>query len=540
MSTDITIPWDKVANAAAEKITSELPSPWGGIAKLASGQILGLLFGSDDGPPPVTQEQMKKMFEDLKGFIDQTELNPKLSYAHSFLNWIWLNRLGDVGTKEFAVWSEETPDEALKILREGGVPSKQTLQADIEDVTDADSRYLMPDKWVEPATDKALAYVMLNLTAQVAGFKALSVLSSYLAVMTKFHGIDSEPDDTAYQNYVGFMIAGANQLGQLILGAPGKERLGVGASKQQLIDEMIGFIKGPQYQDYMVTQNTRLAGVNRVEDATGWPPLPYPEFSAYQVVVHDFSSMFNFAAGGNGGMNLGWAKAIERLVAIRQMNRLKQITPIGFYEKFGAFSSDFGFYFNDGQFSYSNQDWNDVVNKYVTHLLEVGAELDRDYSQCLDTVAKWRSSAQKLLAELPPGAPEGMISQAAPGQWQQNPPKNSRWSQAAYVRYAFSLEDGAGRPGLRGGWTESYELHPQGSPRLWKPTITKLPTPTNYWRISKMMVWRQFVYPVQKTDVRSHGVPQVIGHIDIKTEPSGKLIEQSEFLDADDALVDDS
>ncbi|CAB3742096.1 hypothetical protein [Paraburkholderia rhynchosiae] len=536
MSTDLSIPWDKVANAAAEKIASELPSPWGGIAKLASGQVLGLIFGADNAPPPVTEQQMKQMFEDLKGFIDQTELNPKLSYAHSFLDWIWMSRLGDVGTKEFAAWSEETPDEALKILRDGGAPSKQTLRADLEDVTGANSRYLMPDKWLEPATDKALAYVMLNLTAQVAAFKALSVLSSYLAVMTKFHGIDSETDDDAYQKYVGFMIAGANQLGYLILGAPGKERLGVGATKQQLIDEMIAFIRGPQYQEYMVDQNTRLAGVNRAEDMTGWPPLPYPEFSGYTAVLHDFSSMFNFAAGGNGGMNLGWAKAIERLVAIRQMNRLKQITPIGFYERFGTLSSDVAYYFNDGQFSYSDPDLNNVVNNYMTHLLDVGTELDRDYRDCLDTVAKWRSSAQKLLAEIPPAAPEGAISQAVPGQWQLNPPKHSRWSQAAFLRYAFSLEDGMGRPGLRGGWTELYPLHPKGAPRIWKPTITNLPTPSNYWRIRKMMVWRQFVYPVEKSDVLNPGVPEIIGYLDTNGK---QLAQEATFVDADDALLDE-
>ncbi len=229
----------------------------------------------------------------------------------------------------------------------------------------------------------------------------------------------------------------------------------------------------------------------------------------------------------------GWCQAVERLILLRQLNRLKAITLV-YRAEWGSENSvrkvRCGWGYEDSQRNpneYLRPDdghWNgwdeflyDVRQHWEFNLQAVLKELmdppkpdeDPPYAGDVRILQGWSEGAQGLLRRRLPEAPvNGCLIPPKTG-WQLDPPPPdlSGWSTAIQVRYAFSYQNVNGI-GERSAWTPYYKVvrsKKDAKPvRGWKPTLHHVPVPPanpDFPPVTSVIVWRQFTFP--STESRS-------------------------------------
>jgi hypothetical protein len=263
----------------------------------------------------------------------------------------------------------------------------------------------------------------------------------------------------------------------------------------------------------------------------------------------------------------GWCQAVERLILLRQLNRLKAITLV-YRATWGSENSvrkvRCGWGYQDSQrnpneylrpddgypggwdeFLYDvRQHWESNLRAALKELMDPPKpDEDPPYAGDVRILQGWSEGAQGLLKVRLPEAPvNGCLIPSRTG-WQLDPPPpdSSGWSTAIQVRYAFSYQNVNGI-GERSAWTPYYKVvrsKKDGKPvRGWKPTLHHVPVPPanpDFPPVTSVIVWRQFTFPSTESDRENVGWPRMIEseldpgtttYTDTKEAPAPKSAER--------------
>ncbi|MDB5409369.1 MAG: hypothetical protein JWL84_4281 [Rhodospirillales bacterium] len=277
----------------------------------------------------------------------------------------------------------------------------------------------------------------------------------------------------------------------------------------------------------------------------------WPELEAYHsLVTQQFdpkSSIREYAR------QYGWCQAIERLILLRQINRLKAISPVyrctwGEHQAAWAFEDKYpapfqyrmddkveatSYYVDSPIFDYKTTEfYDDVANHWQSHLLDVLKELTGLQADGQPPFAKeakilqgWSDGVKSLLEQLLPNPPEMEMKIPDDG-WSDDPlPVNSPWLSAVGVQYAFSYVNANGT-GARSAWSAGYTLTDREKAQLWKPTLHGIPVPDAAEKVLEILVWRQFILRGQGRRV-DDDVPTVVATLNPGT---------TQYTDADDGV----
>jgi hypothetical protein len=212
------------------------------------------------------------------------------------------------------------------------------------------------------------------------------------------------------------------------------------------------------------------------------------------------------------GSQYGWVPAVERLIALRQMCRLRGLTLIaiepvsdwqpGVENRF--WDNVTGFYYAEASNSY--EDYDNVARRWKAYLQETLDELTRLYAADLAVVHGWQHSIVEMIKRLPPQAPQDPVKDLVSGWASEAPTPQSFWFKARQVRYAFSYENATGN-GVRSAWSDWVPVN-----RRWKPTLRQLPRTNEDPSILKLNVWRQFLLPTE-THEQTYDLPMIVGSL---------------------------
>jgi hypothetical protein len=168
-----------LAKQVTQKLAFELPAPFGpGVAK-ALGLLFGLSAGGDADTLGAVQAMLSKAVADLEDFMRGLKLEDKNGDARAFFVWASAN-IGP-GIPGVPATSKDL-EELIADLKDTKKFHPGTLFNDLVQITDGDE-YVRSGESVPRSQDKALTFVIANLTAQFVAHKLIALVSAQMAAL---------------------------------------------------------------------------------------------------------------------------------------------------------------------------------------------------------------------------------------------------------------------------------------------------------------------------------------------------------------------
>jgi hypothetical protein len=483
-----------------------LPAPFGSVIGGGLSFIFGQAAGGDQDQLAAIQRMLDNVVVKIEQFLVDLRLKDSQANLKAFFDWVSANvtAAGD----SVGPLSQDDVQQAIKKLNDAEGFQPGTLRNDLERIAGDDS-YVRISDWLEPKDDHVLTYVMLNLSAQFMSYKLLSLLHANLAASVWHEGLRADNE----KQYNDALISAKDALRKLRLLLWGRGQASAGGI-------------GPgEYGQEMA----------RITPKNGMWGYDGPASQLQTMRDNAIESLASLSAYAK---EYGWLEALNRLFALRGINRLAGITLLNVNSDWGLVYSWVDY---PAGWHYEDTDLNTVENAWHENLSNVMNALTRTYGPYQNMLMNWRYRVLDIERALPPGPPSANTVEIddVAGWATDSPPSSSAWAKAVKVRYAFAYQNSHG-PGPRTDWTEWIELRSPKA-RRWKPRLTKIPT-TMDESVDQVLVWRQFASPASDGDRVVLGDPRVVAGFAPTTARPGRRSPNalgprprpiSEFVDED-------
>jgi hypothetical protein len=481
-----------LAKQLGAKVAFALPPPFGPEGPLPIATLFGLATAQDPGVDAAAiQSMLTGAINDLKQFIQDLKLDEKDEDVTDFFQWFKekVQQHAAKGSLENAELSD-----LIDGLEKWIGYDRGKLSSDLVRVANNDA-YVRRNEHIERREDRALSFIILDLTAQFVARKLISMLSAQIAADLFTAGLSAENEED-YNTRLKRANTAVEELSSFINGST--------------------FLQAaPWYEDYLAEMRRNLEEQRQLVASGAYPTTasdlrPRIEAAAFGTI----EKMSEIAS------DHGWKAAIERLIALRKTKRLQEIGRVMID---GPGGMEY-YSFRDGSYYFRDEDFWTVAKAWAENLDRRAEVIGAEYKQDSDILRDWSMRVIEMTEKLPPNSPGAntMMDITESGWAHDAPPANSPWAKATGVRYAFSFRNANGA-GARTPWSKWQVLNPTSAPR-WKPTLENIPKTTDF-RIQEVLVWRQFEGASQRIDAVDHGDPKIVGRFAPTTRPGRRSAE---------------